>query len=274
MDYIDFHTHAFPDNLAAATIPQLEKKGNVTAALDGTISSLLHSMDQAGIAASVLCSIATRPEQFPSILAWCKKNRSSRIVPFPSFHPESQSAIGEIEKINNDGFKGIKMHPFYQNFYIDEERLYPLYAKIEELGLILIMHTGYDIGFPRERRADPAKILKITRQFPDLKFIATHLGAWDQWEEVEQVLVGENIYLDIAFAFEFMSSEKARNIINGHSIDRILFGSDSPWSDQSATINLLKNLELGETREKAILRGNAERLLTKKHKTYRHECRV
>lgn len=261
MHYIDFHTHAFPDNLAASTIPALEKEGNVTAALDGTISSLLNSMDRAGIETSVLCSIATRPEQFPSILSWCQKNRSDRLVPFPSFHPESLAATQQIEEIYNLGFKGVKMHPFYQNFYLDEERLNPFYAKIEELGLILIMHTGYDIGFPRDRRADPAKIVAITRQFPDLKFVATHLGAWDQWEEVQEILAGENVYMDVAFSLEFMEPEKAKEIIDAHPSERILFGSDSPWSDQSETISLLKNLNLGEGKELAILRGNAEKLL-------------
>lgn len=153
------------------------------------------------------------------------------------------------------------MHPFYQNFYLDEERLNPFYAKIEELGLILIMHTGYDIGFPRDRRADPAKIVAITRQFPDLKFVATHLGAWDQWEEVQEILAGENVYMDVAFSLEFMEPEKAKEIIDAHPSERILFGSDSPWSDQSETISLLKNLNLGEGKELAILRGNAEKLL-------------
>ncbi|MCK5195916.1 MAG: amidohydrolase family protein, partial [Desulfobulbaceae bacterium] len=152
MHYIDFHTHAFPDNLASSTIPALEKEGNVTAALNGTIASLLDSMNHADIAISVLCSIATRPEQFASILSWCQKNRSNRIIPFPSFHPESVTALQQIEEIHCLGFKGVKMHPFYQDFYLDEKRLYPFWEKITELGLILIMHTGYDIGFPRDRR--------------------------------------------------------------------------------------------------------------------------
>ncbi|MBW1792689.1 MAG: amidohydrolase family protein [Deltaproteobacteria bacterium] len=241
MHYIDFHTHAFPDKLAFSTIPALEKEGNVTAALNGTISSLLDSMNHADIAISVLCSIATRPEQFASILSWCQKNRSNRIVPFPSFHPESPTALQEIEEIHRLGFKGVKMHPFYQDFYLDEKRLYPFWEKIAEL--------------------DPAKIAALIHQFPDLKFVATHLGAWDQWEEVQERLVGENIYMDIAFSLEFMDKDKAKDIINAHPSDKILFGSDSPWGDQANAIRLLKDLKLGKDRELAILRGNAEKLL-------------
>ena len=258
---IDFHAHAFPDALAATTIPALAKKGDVRPALDGTVRSLLVSMDEAGIDRSVVCSIATRPKQFRSILDWSDTIRSERIIPFPSFHPESPEALEEIAEISRAGFKGIKLHPYYQNFFLDEQRLRPLFAKIAELGLIVVMHTGFDIGFPRELRADPVKIAALIRQFPDLRFIATHLGAWQQWEEVHAELAGSNVYFDIAFSLEYLPVEMARKIILAHAPDRVLFGSDTPWAAQPNTIRLLKNLDLGREREEKILGGNAERLL-------------
>ena len=261
MSFIDFHSHAFPDQLAETTIPVLEKKGNVTAALDGTISSLLDSMDRAGIDISIVCAIATRPEQFRPVLNWCQEIRSDRIVPFPSFHPESPHALDQIEEIYSLGFKGVKMHPFYQDFYLDEQRLFPFFEKLSTLGLILIMHTGFDIGFPRDRRADPRKIVAVTNRFPDLKFVATHLGAWDQWDEVGEILAGDNIYIDIAFALEFLDPQKAIDIITAHPADNILFGSDSPWADPGEVISLLKSLNLDDKLEKAILGDNARKLL-------------
>lgn len=261
MSYIDFHSHAFPNELASTTIPALEKKGNVTAALDGTLSSLLDSMDRADIDISIVCAIVTRPEQFTSVLSWCQEIRSDRIVPFPSFHPESPQGLDQIEKIYSLGFKGVKMHPFYQEFYLDEKRLYPFYEMLSSLGLILIMHTGFDIGFPRDRRADPQKISAVIKQFPDLKFVATHLGAWDQWDEVGEILAGANVYMDIAFALEFLNKETAKDIITAHPRDKILFGSDSPWADPGEVMTLLKGLNLGDTLEKAILEDNARKLL-------------
>jgi len=75
---IDIHTHAFPDHIAAAAIPALEKEGDIKAYLNGTVSALLASMDRSGFDQSVLCSIATRPEQFASILDWSKAIRSLR----------------------------------------------------------------------------------------------------------------------------------------------------------------------------------------------------
>ncbi len=261
MTIIDFHAHAFPDVLAANTIPALEQQGNVTAALDGRVESLLVSMEKANISKSVICSIATRAQQFKPILDWSQSIRSKQIVPFPSFHPESPQALAEIEEIHQQGFLGVKMHPYYQNFFLDEKRLQPIFAKLSERGLIVVMHTGFDIAFPRERRADPAKIKGLMENFPDLKFIATHLGSWQQWDEVQDTLAGKNIYLDIAFSLEFLTPEKARDIILSHPADKTLFGSDSPWADQQATIALLKKLDLGTEREKKILGGNAKNLL-------------
>ena len=65
---IDIHTHAFPDFIAKVAIPALEREGGIKAYLDGTVAGLLASMDRSGIEQSVLCSIATRPEQFAPIL--------------------------------------------------------------------------------------------------------------------------------------------------------------------------------------------------------------
>lgn len=258
---IDFHTHAFPDKLAHSTIALLEEKGEIKACLDGTLDSLLDSMEKNHIEKSVLCNIATRPEQFGAILAWSRQIASDKILPLPSFHPDSENAEEEIDEIYRAGFKGIKMHPYYQNFYLDEERLRPLFARIAEKGLILVMHTGYDIGFPLERRADPAKVLDLTRRFPDLKFIATHLGSWQQWDEVKEYLAGRDIYMEISFSLELLEPEQAREIIEAHPEERILFGTDSPWTDQKNALRLLKNLGLAKRKEEAILYGNASKLL-------------
>lgn len=258
---IDFHAHAFPDALAESTIPALEARGNVTAALDGKLSTLLASMDRAGVDKSVVCSIATRPSHFRAILDWSEAIRSERIIPFPSCHPESPRALAEIDEIRQRGFKGIKMHPYYQDFFLNEERLRPLFARIADLGLILVMHTGYDIGFPRTRRADPAAIAALQGSLPHLKMIATHLGAWDQWDEVEREISGKEIYLDIAFSLEYLEPARARELILAHPGERILFGSDSPWADPGETMRRLQELELDPELEKKILGGNGAALL-------------
>ena len=46
---IDFHTHIFPDKIAAKTIEHLAQVGGITAATDGTLSGLLSSMERCGV---------------------------------------------------------------------------------------------------------------------------------------------------------------------------------------------------------------------------------
>ncbi|MCK4837705.1 MAG: amidohydrolase family protein [Desulfobulbaceae bacterium] len=258
---IDFHAHAFPDKVAAGAVPALAEAGNVTPCLDGRIDSLLADMDRVGIEKSVLCSIATKPGQFEAILAWSQAIRSERIIPFPSFHPENPKALENIRIIKEHGFKGIKMHPYYQNFILDDERMFPLYERISEAGLILVMHTGFDIGFPRERICDPPRIVRVIEKFPELKLVATHMGAWDMWDEVQDLLIGRPLYLDISFSLQFLPKEKARQMILAHPVERILFGTDSPWICQDEVIRQFQALELGKELEERIFRINALDLL-------------
>jgi uncharacterized protein len=259
---IDFHTHAFPDSLAPKAMKALcAGAPDAEAYLDGTIADLLRSMDACGIDKGVICNIATKPSQFEPIIKWSTQIATDRIIPFCSIHPDDPDALEHISAIKAAGFRGIKMHPFYQDFYLDEPRMMPLYERMVDEGLILVMHCGYDIAFLPLRRVDPARILKVTQLLPGLKFVATHMGAWKQWDEVANLLAGRDIYIEISFALELLPPDEARSLLLAHRQDRLLFGSDSPWTDQANALRLLRGLGLPETRLELLLSGNARALL-------------
>jgi len=258
---IDFHTHAFPDAVAAKAIPALEKEGNIKAHTTGTIKSLLASMDHAGIERSLICSIATRPKQFQAILDWSHKIRNERLIPLPSIHPDDPHCVEQIHTVREEGFIGIKMHPFYQNYSLNDERLNPLYKALSDTDLMLVVHCGYDIAFPRIRRADPLGILSLHKRFPELRLISTHFGGWDIWDEVEEILIGKNIYMEISFALHYLKKEQIVRMLNNHPMEYLLFGSDSPWVDQAECITKLKALQLNDNLLAGILSENALRLL-------------
>ena len=258
---IDFHAHAFPDALAVRAISQLEHGGGVKAFLDGRVSSLLASMDGADICTSVVCSIATKPEQFDPILKWSQAVASPRIVPLPSIHPKDSDPVGQAHRVAEAGLRGIKLHPYYQDFAIDDESLFPLYRALDTLGLFVVCHTGFDFAFPRDRRADPLRILRVLDRVPSLRFITTHMGAWDDWDEVEKHLLGKPITMDISLSIELLGQERARAMLSAHPADRILFGTDSPWSSQSESLRMVRSLELDKEREQRLLSKNAEALL-------------
>jgi predicted TIM-barrel fold metal-dependent hydrolase len=258
---IDFHSHAFPDAIAARAINHLEHGGGIKAFLDGTVSALLASMDRAGIATSVLCSIATKPEQFEPIMKWSRAIASPRIVPLASIHPKGSDPVGQAHLVAEAGLLGIKIHPYYQDFYIDDEALFPLYRALDRLGLFVVCHTGFDFAFSRERRADPVRILRVLERVPSLRLVTSHMGAWDDWDQVEEHLIGKPITMDISLSIELLGRERARAMLLAHPADRILFGTDTPWAGQAETLGLLRSLDLGVEREALILAKNAEVLL-------------
>lgn len=258
---IDFHTHAFPDELAQRAMDALHESSEVRACLDGRLSSLLSSMDNAGIARSVICCIATNPGQFDSILNWCRKVSSARIVPFASIHPDDDDIDEKIERIVQAGIKGVKLHPYYQDYIADEDRAMRLYGRLCEAGLIVVTHAGFDFAFARDDRSSPVRMLNITEKFSELKLVISHLGGWQQWDEVEELIIGRNVYLEISFSLQYLTADQARRMIMAHPAQYILFGTDSPWDDQSQAVSRLQNLNLPSERLELILHKNADHFL-------------
>lgn len=261
MRAIDFHVHAFPEEISERAISRIEGLSGIKAVLDGTLGSLLASMDDAGIERSVILSIATKPTQFSSILGWSRKIASERIIPFLSVSPADPQARENVRIAAEEGFRGLKFHPYYQDFDLDDAAMDPVFAAMEERGLIFVSHTGFDHAFPFVRKAEPARVLRVLERFPRLVFIATHLGAWQDWELAETQLPGANLWIDTSFSLEFMPREDARRLILRFPAERVLFGTDSPWADQRKSLALLRSLSLGTAREEAILSGNARALL-------------
>jgi len=262
MKIIDFHTHAFPDSLAAHAMAALQAETDeVIARSDGTIGALLKSMDSAAISSSVICSIATKPEQFDPILKWSKSIQSERIIPFPSIHPADSNPSEKMHIVAEEGFKGIKLHPYYQDFFLDDESIFPLYEAACKNNLMIVSHTGFDIAFPRIRRCDPVRINSVCSRFPELLFIATHLGSWEDWDEVEKYLVGNEVYMECSFAVGYLEDERIRNVFEKHPKEFLLFGTDSPWMDQAESVERIDALCPDKSVREALFYNNASRLL-------------
>ncbi len=260
---IDFHTHAFEDTLAAKAIPFLEEEGHVKAFTDGRVSSLIASMNRAGIERSVICSIATKPTQFEAILRWSRAVRAAqpRLDMLLSIHPDDPDALARVDQVADDGFKGLKFHPYYQNFVLDDERLFPLYERIASRGLLAVFHTGFDIAYPPDRVCDPVRVRRVIDTFPDFKLIATHLGGWRDWDESRKYLIGRPVYIETSYCLQEMTRDEARAMILDHAPGRILFGTDSPWADQAEELTRWHSLGLPDDVLAACLGGNAQRLL-------------
>ena len=261
MKMIDFHVHAFPDDLASRAMEQLSQRSGVIPSYDGTVSGLKRSMMRAGISMSVLQPVATKPSQVRSINNWLLSLKSDWLIPFGAIHPDLERPEEELKKIKALGIRGIKIHGDYQDTFIDDERYMPIYEAMEDLGMILLLHAGVDIGLPPPVRATPERILKVHESFPRLRIVAAHMGGFRMWDEVERYLLGREIYLDTSYVRTFMDDERALRMMREHGIDRILFATDAPWADQKEELSWITSLGFSEEEMAKILRENGAKLL-------------
>ena len=264
MQIIDFHTHIFPDRIAKQAVERLaEESGEYRPRTDGTLAGLLASMDQAGIGRSLAANIATRPAQMLPILDFCRHLPAERVLPTVSFHPDNTSA--EVEALLSDassaGIRGVKLHPMYQEFAIDDRKMFPFYQMIEHFGMFVIFHTGLDIAFPSNLQADVERVSRLAGQFPELTIVTTHVGGWKQWDRAGILGRHENVYTETSMTMTEMSDERFLELIGQFDEGRVLFGSDSPWTDQKEMLDRTLALDLPASRIEKMVFCNAASLL-------------
>ena len=261
---IDFHTHIFPDKIAARSIEALSQVSGVKAATDGTLNGLLASMDRSGVDLSVIMPVVTKPSQFESVNTFAAKvneQYAGRLLSFGGIHPDSEDYKAELNRIKELGLPGIKLHPDYQGVMIDDVRYMKIIEYANELDLVILVHAGIDIGLPEPVHCPPDKARKVLDTIKPQKLILAHMGGWKQWDEVYEYLAGEQVYLDTAFSFDYMEQEMFMKLWEKHDKDKILFATDSPWSDARRDMDVVNTLPLTVQEKEAIFSGNAKKLL-------------
>jgi hypothetical protein len=260
MRIIDCHVHAFADSLAPHAIPALEAAGDLTARYDGTIAGLLEMMDRSGVAVSVVQPVATKPGQVAAINDWAASVASDRIVAFGAMHPELPNPAAEMARMHSLGLRGFKMHPEQQTFEPHGPRMGAIYSSAIEHGMIAFFHAGADVIHPTVL-GTPESFERVLDAWPGLTMVLAHLGGYRQWQGVAERLVGRDVWLDTAYTPGHLPDDEFVRIVRAHGADRVLFGSDGPWTDAAHEIELLRGIGLTAEELAGVLGGNAERLL-------------
>jgi predicted TIM-barrel fold metal-dependent hydrolase len=259
---IDFHTHIFPRQKASGILSKLSDKADIPHYTDGTLHGLLHSMKKAGVQLSLISRITIHPEQVASVNNWLLGCTRKNILPMATIHPDQSEGESYIEDLKKAGFAGVKLHPDYQGFYADDRSMYPFYEAAQALQIPILFHAGLDRGLTPPFKAMPKQLLKVHRDFPRLKMIAAHMGGEDNYEETEVNLLGTDIYLDTAFVLRIMDEKILERFFQKHPVERILFGTDSPFTDQKTELHFLNELSFLTPSQKDKIAGyNAARLL-------------
>ena len=265
---IDFHAHVFPDSLAPRAIKLLleEADGVYPAYHDGTVGGLLGNMDEWGVDRSVVLPVITKESQVKSANEWLasvQAAHSDRLPCFGGIYPHTDNYKRDIDFVAGLGLRGLKFHAEYQDFILDDKHMLKIYDYALEKGLILLHHAGFDPAFKPPFRSSPKMFANVIKAMQGGVIIAAHLGGHDQWDDVEKYLVGSEIYLDTSMGFEYFPHDQFLRIVQNHGADKILFASDSPWSNTKTEIETLRSLGLPQGIENAILGANAERILAK-----------
>lgn len=264
---VDFHTHMFPEKIAAKTIAKLENIAQVKAFTDGTESGLVASMKEAGVGLSIVLPVVTAPQQFHTVNTFAAKlnetysGKHPRLLSFGGIHPDAPDYKEQLRTVQKLGLKGIKLHPDYQMTDFDDIKYMRILDYASELGLVSVIHAGVDIGFPQHVHCTVDRICNVVREVAPKNMVLAHFGGFGLWEEVEERLTGREVYLDTAYTFGFIKDETFLRILKKHGAGNVLFATDSPWSGQKESLGYLQKLPVSKEDLDKILWQNAYRLL-------------
>ena len=239
---IDVHTHVFHDNIAEKACRQIKKHYGHTVSADGTEKTLIKMMDRAGIDKAFVLNAAVSPEQVVPANTWAiSLGKKERFIPFGTIHPGFREWEKELDRLDKNGVKGIKIHPEFQGFSLDAEIMFPVYEALQKRFAVLF-HVG-DVPHPDVNPSSPQKLARVLDNFPKLTCIAAHFGGFFHWDWVEEAYkprLSENLFIDTSSSLQFINEERLQKILHFFPDERILFGSDYPVNDPNEEIGLLK----------------------------------
>jgi len=261
--YIDFHTHAFPDAIAERAVSRLSREGGALPHhTNGTYRDLERAANEADLTYYVVLPIAVKPSQMRTVNDAALAHHGGKVIHFASIHPMASDVFDEIKRIRDLGFKGVKMHPEYQAFFVDDENLFPVYEALSKAELITVFHAGYDLGFFGPAKAAPHRLKKALPFFSGMPVVAAHMGGFADWMNVCEHLIGfPGLYLDTSFSHLHLPPKAATEIIKAHGTSHILFASDSPWADINSEKAYIEALSFSNEEKRRIFYDNAAKLL-------------
>lgn len=265
---IDFHTHIFPDKIAEKTISSLAKMSNTVPHTNGTVDGLCKNIEKAKIDVAIALPVLTRPEQFDSVLKFASEinqrfsSGEIKVLSFAGIHPKCEDIPAKIKQIANLGFKGVKIHPQYQDTYIDDLGYVEILEQAKLNDLIVVTHAGVDEGYKNAPvLCPPDRTVKLIKKVNYSKFVLAHFGGNLQWNEVLETIAGKDVYLDTSYMLKNISKDLFRKILFKHGEDKVLFGTDCPWRDIAEEVEMLKHLVSEINLQEKIFAINAKKLL-------------
>lgn len=255
---IDAHAHIFPLKIAQKAVKSIGDFYNIPMdSSGGTAEDLIKSGNRAGISKFVISSTATEKHQVRAINNFIAEavKQYSCFTGLITLHPDLtvKEAECEINFALNNGLKGIKMHPDFQKFAIDDKKMFGIYGVAEGI-LPILFHTGDK----RYSYSNPQRLAYTAKMFKRLKCVGAHFGGYSEWESIDCYTDTENVFFDTCSSLPFFSAEKATEIIQKLGAHRFMFGTDFPMWEHNTELERFKKLKLNDDQTEKILYNNAK----------------
>ena len=261
MEIIDAHAHIYPEKIAEKATLAIGSFYDIKMEMpDGTAKRLIEDGKKANISRYLVHSVATTAHQVRSINEFIKKelDEHPEFIGFITLHQDltEEEVNNEVIWALDNGFKGVKLHPDFQKFYIDDINAEKFYRAVGD-KLPILFHTGDD----RYEYSKPERLVKMAKKYPKVNFIGAHFGGYRCWDNANLYKGLKNVYFDTSSSLMFISTKKAKEIIDLLGVDRFFFGTDFPMWDAKKELERFYKIPLTEEERKLILADNLKKLL-------------
>ena len=282
---VDAHTHLFPDEVVADRQRFLDRDpwfGQTfghPAAKTASAEELIASMDEAGIARSIVCGW---PWRDPGL---CRAH-NDYLADVGRLHPDRISWLGIVNPVDADaaaetsrcaelGAVGIgELNADGQGFDWDEPHHLRAFAETcIERDFPALIHTSEPVGhrYPGKGHATPEKLLEFLVAFPELKVVAAHWGGGLPFYELmpEVAKLTKNVVYDSAASMYLYGFDVFPVVERLVGAQRILFGSDFPVLKQRRFLKRVLGSGISPDAVGDILSNNASRVFHLAHDSTR-----
>ena len=143
------------------------------------------------------------------------------------------------------GLRGIKLLPMYAGFRPDESRLDSLWHYATKHRLPVLLHTGttFVAQAPLECTL-PRHLDAVATRFPEVRIIMAHLGHPYEGEAVVTARKHPHVFCDLsALHYRPFQLYHSLMLVQEYGVwDKVLFGTDYPFTTVNATLDGLRNL--------------------------------
>ena len=261
MEIIDAHAHIYPEKIASKATRAIGDFYDIEMEMPaGTSERLIAEGRKAAITRFLVHSCATKSQQVRSINEFIKgeMDKYPQFIGFMTLHQDLTE-----EEINNEviwcldnGFKGVKLHPDFQKFYIDSKEAEKFYRAVGD-RLPILFHAGDD----RYEFSKPERLANMAKKYPKVNFIGAHFGGYRCWEEVDVYKGLDNVYFDTCSSLPFITAEYARKIMDKLGVEKFFFGTDFPMWDAEREMERFNNIKMTDSEREGVLAGNVKKLL-------------